>query len=164
MDISAYTSEELILSAVKSEVESKELYKILSESVKNGFMIDKFKFLSNEEKKHQSYLEKIYKQQFPNKKMVLPDKTPVPLPHVTIPTDEDIPISSILAQAMGAEQAAHDFYIQMAEQFTDSEIKNMLHYFAHMELGHLHLLEQEKQSMESFEQADVYLAMVHAGP
>ena len=164
MDISSYTLEDLILSAIKSEVESKELYKMLSESVKNGFMIDKFKFLSNEEKKHQLYLESLYKKQFPSKKLTLPETSPVPLPRVTIPSNEDIPISSVINQAMGAEQASHDYYLQMADQFTDNEIKNMLHYFADMELGHYRLLEQEKRSVEWFEQADVYLPMVHAGP
>ena len=164
MDLSEYTLEDLILTAIKSEVESRELYITLAESVKNGFMIDKFKFLASEEKKHQIYLESLFKKEFPNQTIDLPKKSPVPLPEVKIPTDEEIPVSSVLKQAMNAEQAAHDFYISLKDYFKDMEIKQMLHYFADMEIGHLKILEQEKQSMEWFEQADVYLPMVHAGP
>ena len=164
MDVSSYSLDELLLSAIKSEVDSRSLYSTLAKSVKNGFMIDKFQFLANEEKKHQTYLENVFKSEFPNKSLILPSSTPVPLPKVIIPKDENIPISSILLQAIDAEQAAHDFYLQLADKFTKTDIKNMLHYFADMELGHLHLLEQEKQSIEWFEQADVYLPMVHVGP
>jgi len=164
MDISIYDLEDLLLSAIKSEVDSGSLYSTLAKSVKNGFMIDKFQFLANEEKKHQTYLEDLFKSEFPDKSLEIPSSSPVPMPNVIIPKDEKIPVSSILTQAIDAEQAAHDFYLQLADQFKKTDIKNMLHYFADMELGHLHLLEQEKQSMEWFEQADVYLPMVHAGP
>jgi hypothetical protein len=33
-----------------------------------------------------------------------------------------------------------------------------------MELGHYKLLEVEKESMERFEEADVYWPMMHIGP
>jgi rubrerythrin len=66
---------------------------------------------------------------------------------------------------MQAEQAAHDFYQSLSKQFTkDKRICNTLSYFADMELQHYKILEIEKESMDRFEEADVYWPMVHAGP
>jgi rubrerythrin len=67
---------------------------------------------------------------------------------------------------MHAEQAAHEFYQALSTQFTknDATIRNTLSYFADMELQHYKILEIEKESMDRFEEADVYWPMVHAGP
>jgi rubrerythrin len=164
MDIASYNLEDLLLAAIKSEEESKEVYATLSEHVKNGLMKDKFKFLAKEEQKHKQYITDLYNAEFPDKTLHLPTKTPVPLPEVSIPKDEDIQISKILGQAMKAEQAASDFYLALSERYQDKTVKNMLHYFADMEMGHYRILEQEKESVEWFEQSDVYWPMIHAGP
>jgi len=87
----------------------------------------------------------------------------VPLPEVTY--DEETPMSSLLAQAMNAEQIASEFYKSCSELFEDgSKIHNTLIYFSDMEMGHFKILEAEKESMERFEDADVYWPMVHVGP
>ncbi|MDG6218605.1 MAG: ferritin family protein [Candidatus Thermoplasmatota archaeon] len=164
MDLTSYTLEELLLAAIKSEEESNNVYMKLANHVKNGLMKDKFLFLAKEEEKHRQYIMDLFKAQFPNKTITSAEKTPVPLPKITIPKDEDISISTVLSQAMNAEQAAHDFYISLSKRYTDTTIKNMLHYFADMETGHYQLLAQEKQSVEWFEQSDVYWPMIHAGP
>lgn len=164
MDVTSYTLEELLLTAIKSEEESFNVYTTLANHVKNGLMKDKFLFLAKEEEKHKQYITDLFKADFPDKALSLPEKIPVPLPEVVIPKDEDISMSAILSQAMNAEQAAHDFYLALSERYDDSTIKNMLHYFADMETGHYQLLAQEKQSVEWFEQSDVYWPMIHAGP
>lgn len=164
MDVSEYSTEDMILSAIKSEIDSNIIYSTLAKSVKNALMQDKFQFLADEEIKHKTYLEDLYKAEFPDKTLEIPSSTPVPLPEINIPKDEDIPISKVLLQAMNAEKAAYDFYLKLADRFENKDIKNMLHYFADMEMGHFKILEQEKQSMEWFEQSDVYWPMVHVGP
>jgi len=106
----------------------------------------------------------VYKNHFPEKKIKLPRKTPVPLPEVVI-TSKDMPLSKLLREAMGAEQVASEFYTSLASRFeAGSKIHNTLLYFADMERGHYKILEMEKESMERFEEADVYWPMVHAGP
>lgn len=164
MDFSTYDKKELMVAAIKSEIDSNCIYTKLASYVKNGLMKDKFTFLADEEKKHQQFLEGLYEQEFPNTKRIIPSVSPVPLPEVTIPNDENIEISTVLKQAMDAEQAAAEFYMFLATQFEDKNIQHMLHYFSDMEQGHYQLLEQEKKSMEWFEQADVYWPMIHAGP
>jgi rubrerythrin len=164
MDLSKYTLEELLLTAIKSEIDSNTVYTQLANQVKNGLLKDKLHFLAKEEEKHRIYVESLFKKQYPQKQIEIPDKTVVPLPEISI-TNESIPLSKILKQAMKAEQAAQTFYQSLAKLYTDEQqIHNTLTYFADMEFGHYKILEIEKESMERFEDADVYWPMIHAGP
>jgi rubrerythrin len=164
VDLKKYTLEDLLLAAMKSEIESNTVYTKIAEQVKNGLLKDKLKFLAKEEKKHRKFIEQVYKAKFTKKKLTIPKTTPVPLPKFIIP-DEDIQLGAVLNSAMQAEQAAHDFYQSLSKQFIkDKRICNTLIYFADMELQHYKILEIEKESMDRFEEADVYWPMVHAGP
>jgi rubrerythrin len=164
MELTNYSRKDLLRAAIKSEVDSHRIYSTLAEQVNNGLMKDKFIFLAQEETKHRRFLESIYDKEFSMSSMVLPEHSPVPLPEVIIPDDENISISKVLDQSIEAEKAAADFYLSLSKHFEDKDIQHMLHYFSDMELGHMRLLEQEKQSVEWFEQADVYWPMIHAGP
>jgi len=164
MDLAQYSKEDLLCAAMKSEEDSYQLYTKLASDVENGLMKDKFMFLANEEQKHKQFLEDVFHNEFPGKSLVLPETSLVPLPEVVIPEDEDISISAILKKAMMAEKAAADFYLLLSKRFETIEVQHMLRYFSDMELGHMKLLEQERMSVEWFEQADVYWPMVHAGP
>jgi len=164
IDYSIYDLEDLLKAAIKSEIESKNLYNDLSNKVKNYLLKDKLKYLAKEEGLHQATITKMFKQEFPRSDLVIPKESPVPLPEVKI-TNEDTPISKILGQAMEAEKAAHDFYLELSKLFEkDLKVKNTLNYFATMEMGHYKILEVEKQSMESYEEADEYWPMMHVGP
>ena len=61
MNLSNYTKKDLLLSAIKSEVESNRIYTLLAEIVENGLMKDKFIYLAREEQKHKHFLESIFK-------------------------------------------------------------------------------------------------------
>lgn len=164
MDLSTYSLEDLLLTAIKSELDSNTIYTKIANQVKNGLLKDKLHFLAKEEQKHKTYVETLFKKKFPKKPINIPMKTAVPLPEIII-TDESIPLSKILQQAMNAEQAAQQFYQSLAQRYTkDQQIHHTLIYFADMELGHYKILEIEKESMERFEDADIYWPMVHAGP
>ncbi len=163
MNLKKYDLEDLLLAAIKSEVESNKVYTKIARAVKNALLKDKMLFLAKEEEKHRQYVESLYKKTFPQKKLVIPKTTPVPLPALTIP-DEETPLSTVLKTAMQAEQAAKEFYTYLSTQFQNTSIRNTLTYFANMELQHYKILEIEKESMDRFEEADVYWPMVHAGP
>ena len=163
MNLDKYNLEELLLTAIKSEVESNTYYLHIAKKTENGLLQDKLEFLAKEEEKHRLYIEDVYKNHFPEKEIKLPDETPVPLPKIEI--DEDSPVSKLIKNAMEAEKSARDFYEALSEYFeTNSKIHNTLLYFADMELGHYKILKMEKESMERFEEADVYWPMMHAGP
>ena len=163
MNLDGFDLEELLLAAIKSEVESEDLYLNISKKTKNGLLSDKLKFIANEEKKHKLFIEDIYRNHFPRKKIVLPKKSPVPLPKILI--TEDMSVNKLLKIAMNAENNAYDFYKSLSDYFEEgSKIQNTLIYFSDMEKGHYKILELEKESMDRFEEADIYWPMVHAGP
>lgn len=164
MNLSEYNLEDLFLTAIKSEIESNKLYSNLAKKIQNGLLQDKLEFLAKEEEKHKIFIEDEYRNHFPDKKINLPKETPVPLPEIII-DDENIPLSKIFMSAMQAEKAAQDFYKSFADRFEEgTKINHTLKYFSDMELGHYKLLEIEKESMERFEEADVYWPMMHIGP
>ena len=164
MNLDEYGLEDLFLSAIKSEVDSNKLYSDLAKKIKNGLLQDKLDFLAKEEEKHKNFIEDAYLNHFPDKKIILPKETPVPLPDIKI-DDENVPLSKIFLRAMKAEMSAHDFYKSFANRFEEgTKLNNTLKYFSDMELGHYKLLEIEKESMERFEEADVYWPMMHIGP
>lgn len=164
MDLSIYMVDDLLLVAMKSEVEAREFYLDLSMGVKNAMLRDKLNFLSDEEEKHRLFFEALFKEKFPNREIALPKKSPVPMPELKI-EDEDIPLSEILWKGMQAEKAAYDFYDGLANRFTDNpEVKNALSYIAAMELGHYRLLEVEREIAQKFEDVDFEWPMMHIGP
>jgi rubrerythrin len=163
MDLSNFDLEDLLLAAIKSEVESNILYSKMAKKTRNGLLEDKLKFLAGEEAKHRLFIEDVYRNHFPENKIVLPKETPVPLPEVKF--SEDTPLSKLLKDAMNAEHSASEFYKTLAGRFEEgSKIHNTLLYFSDMEVGHYKILEMEKESMERFEEGDEYWPMVHVGP
>ncbi len=164
MNLKKYALADLLLAAVKSEIDSQAVYTRLAKAVKNAFLKERLDFLALEESKHQKALEDLFRQRFPGQDVVVPDTPVVPLPEVRF-RDELVPLSGIIAQAMTAEQAAHDFYLQLAALFADDAAKrNLLLYFSMMEMGHYKLLEVEKSSLERFEEYDEEQELIHVGP
>ena len=163
-NLNIYSTEDLLVTSLKSEIDSRAAYLKIKESVKNAVLKDKMDFLAKEEDRHRMYFETLYHKKYPNKTMKIPDKTPVPLPEIKI-GDEQINISDVLEQAMNAELAAHDFYLGVSDRFKEEkEIFNMLKYIADMEMGHFKLLEIEKENSLKFESYDESWPMMHMGP
>ncbi len=164
MNLKKYALADLLLAAVKSEIDSQAVYTRLAKAVKNAFLKERLQFLALEENKHQKSLEDLFRQRFPGQAIAVPDHPVVPLPEVRF-RDEQVPLSGIIAQAMDAEQAAHDFYLQLAELFADDPArKNLLLYFSMMEMGHYKLLDVEKSGLERFEEYGEEQELIHVGP
>jgi len=162
MDLSKYTLKEIILTALKSEVESKELYEKMKNRVSNFVLRDKFDFLAKEEEKHRVFFEKMFAQNFPGETVALPDKSPVPLPEIG-PEVEKLPISEVLEIAMKAELKASEFYKSMMELFSDEMIRKTLEYISTVELSHYKLLEAERDYAKKFEDYEVEWPGFHIG-
>jgi len=163
MDLSTYNLEDLLLAAIKSEVESRYVYQTLADMVKNVFLKDRLTFLAGEENKHRIFIEGLFRKKFPNKEIVLPDETPVPLPTIQMPGENTL-LSEVVESAMEAEKASSEFYSGLADIFDDSSIKKTLQYFAAMEMNHYRILEAELESIKRFEDFDVEWPMMHVGP
>ena len=113
MDLSMYTLEDLLLAAIKSEMESNTTYTTLAKKVKNALLKDKLEFLANEEEKHKLVIEDIFRNHFPENEIHIPKKSPVPLPEIV--ADEETPLSKILQSAMEAEKTAQEFYQSLSD-------------------------------------------------
>jgi len=164
MKLRKYALADLLLAAVKSEIESQAVYKRVAQRVKNAFLKERLEFLALEEDKHQRALEDLFRQRFPGRALAVPEKPVVPLPEIRF-KDEMAPLSEIIIQAMRAERAAHDFYLQLADLFADDpEKKNLLLYFSMMEMGHYKLLDLEKGSLERLEEYGEEQELIHVGP
>lgn len=163
MNLNSFDLEDLLKAAIKSEEDSNRLYLKMAKKTKNGLLEDKLKFLANEENKHRTFIEEIYANHYPDNELVVPRETPVPLPKIEY--NEKIPLSQLLAQAMKSEESASQFYKSLANRFeAGTKIQNTLLYFSDMEIGHYKILKMEKESMERYEEGDVYWPMVHIGP
>ena len=162
MDLHQYSLKDVLLAAVKSEVESGRIYTILAERVKNAFLKDRLTFLAREEEKHRVFIEGLFTKKFPESRIVLPEETVVPLPIVEIP-DESVPLSIVFESAMDAEKASSEFYQQLAHEFDDL-VKKTLVYFAAMEMNHYKILEAEYKTMKRFEDFDIEWPMMNVGP
>ncbi|MBN2017249.1 MAG: ferritin family protein [Candidatus Cloacimonetes bacterium] len=164
MDIESYSKKDLFLTALKSEMDSKNVYNSLAQSVKNFMLKDKLEFLAVEEQKHYDFFKILWEEAFPDEDIALPNENPVPLPEIEF-DPEDIRFSDVFQQAMDAEKAAHYFYLSLANRFKmDEELSRRLKYIASMEMGHYRLLEIEKQQAEEFEMYDEEFEMMHVGP
>jgi rubrerythrin len=161
MDISIFSMEDLLLAAIKSEIESKAVYQKLADLIQNAFLKDKLRFLADEEEKHRKVVESIFRKKIPNKAISLPEKSPVPLPQIKT---EGL-VSEVIESAMQAECAAHDFYNELSEKFVnDSAMKRTMVYLAMMEMGHYKLLELEKETIDRYEDYETAWPSMHLGP
>jgi rubrerythrin len=164
MDLASFGEQELILTAMKSEVESRDFYSGFADRVRNFLLKEKLDFLSGEEEKHRTYFENMYRDRYPGEKLELPGISPVPLPQLKI-SSESVPISELFTQAMDAEMAARDFYTGLAERLLGNEqVKKTVLYIAAMEMGHYKLLEVERESADKYEDFDVEWPLTHVGP
>ena len=162
MEIEKYNLKTLLLAAIASEVESKNVYETLANRVKNSLLKERLLFLAGEEEKHQAFIEALYRQKFPGEEIVIPEKSPVPLPKVD--TSEDRLLSEIIEDAMKAELAAKEFYESLKDLLQDEKNRNMLQILANMEQGHYDILAKELENLKNFENYDQYWPMMHAGP
>jgi rubrerythrin len=164
MDLSAFSVEELLLAGIRSEAEAREVYLAVAARVKNFLLRARLEFLAAEEEKHEQLLLTIRNGKFPGSRAAPPESSPVPLPALDVPSDAT-PLTTVFAQAMLAEKAAHDFYQALAARMQDdADVARMLAYMARMELGHYKLLEDEKKSAADMEDVDGVWPMTHVGP
>lgn len=178
MDLTQYSKKDIILSALKSEIESEKAYLEMAKKVKNFLLADRLKFLAEEEKKHAVYLKGLFKSEFPGEQPKVPDTSVIPLPEIDL-TDESLKISELLEQAKSAEDVAATFYSSMISIFADpgssesddqsekerlETVRESLLYLATMEIGHSRILETEAEHARQNEHDTMEWDMIHVGP
>ncbi len=178
MDLNQYSKKDIILSALKSEIDSEKTYLELAKRIKNVMLADRLKFLAQEEKNHAIFLKDLFKAEFPGEQAKVPDEGVIPLPEINI-EDESIPISDLLDQAKDNEEVAATFYSSMISIFSDidqqapisketqqrlKKVRDSLLYLATMEIGHARILETEADHARQNEHDTMEWDMIHVGP
>jgi len=163
MHLERFGLEELLLAAIKSEIEARKVYESVAGRVRNALLKERLRFLAGEEMKHREVLERIYQTKFGSKEIVLPETTSVPLPNIEI-KDENEPLSLVIESAMAAEKAAAEYYLALSDMLAEEKLKNMLFILSKMERTHYAILESELENLKKFEEYDTVWDMMHVGP
>lgn len=133
--------EQLLSGAIKQEVEAFDFYDGLAKRVKDPFVKELFADLAKQELGHQEALERFKDDDslVMNFRQVEDWKIAesVPMPALSV----DMKPVDAIALAMKKEEAAANFYTNMARSCQVPEHKNLYMNLAAMELGHKHRLE-----------------------
>jgi rubrerythrin len=135
--------------AARSEIDSNQAYKKLSDKVANPLLKEKFQWLAFEENKHKQVIEKLFSALFPGESFQIPAEPSEELLkriHIT-------PASSlldILVQAMESEKSAESFYAQLAKRVKKDQSK-LLDYLSKVEHSHYVMLKSEYDAVQDFE-------------
>ena len=144
--------------AMKGEIEGRELYRMVSERTDDPQAREVFKYLAEEENKHFETLEKMYHSTLKGEEINIPD-----LPRLVEFKDVESPIfsenfknrigqshfeMSALSIALRLERDASDFYKKMAEGSSDSGLKDFFKNLADWEEDHYRAIHREIQFLE----------------
>ena len=135
MDINTF--QEIIDSAIKSEIEARQFYLEVADKVENATIKGMFKEFADEELSHQKILER-----FSSHKDMNIQFTKVPDYHVSESVDDTEKLSismkpaDAIALAMKKEEIAMRHYTQLAEACTDPDQGKVFRELAEMERGH----------------------------
>jgi rubrerythrin len=135
--------------AIRSEIDAQEVYKDLSSMCGEEMLRDKFLNMYNEERKHQTLLEKMYKDMFPDVELVLPASR-LPKEVSDSKTRLRCNIKDIICLAIDEEKKSREFYLDCAETVTDLSGKRMFRFLADMEFSHQALLNAELELFEKY--------------
>lgn len=178
MDLSQYGRKEILLTALKAEIESEKAYRDMANRVRNQLLSDRLMFLAREENKHAAYVKSLYKEEFLGEEPEVPEELLIPLPEIDI-ENKALKMSELFEQSIEAEKTASVFYSSMISIFHESQydnpedkdlqrrlnnVRGSLLYLATMEMGHARMLETEAEFARQQEQNEEGWDMIHLGP
>ena len=156
-----------LLVAIRNEIKAKEVYEKIALMVANFVLKEKCQFLANEEEKHRSKLEALFKRLFLNDEISEP-AIAKNRPDLTL--DDDAAVPELLASAMEAELESEKFYNELAASSEDEPTKEFFEYLAKVEKSHYYLVKAEYEIAKDDEayyttsDAGYWPGMSHVGP
>jgi rubrerythrin len=146
MDVENWTIEKALEVGAEMELESYTLYTETAKKAKYPGAKKLLEEIAADEKKHREYFLKgledptnlkvrTLKQSIPDLKIT--DKL------VKVPLDPHADYPQILVFAAQREKATHDFYVNIARKFKNTDLGKMFNNFATEELRHKYLIEKE---------------------
>jgi len=146
MDIENWTIEKALEVGAEMELESYTLYTETAAKAKYPGAKKLLSEIAEDEKRHREYFLKGLEDPANIKMRTLKEDIPdlkITDQLVKVPLDPRADYPQILIFAAQREKATHDFYVQVARRFKDTEMGKMFNNFATEELRHKYLIEKE---------------------
>jgi len=134
--------------AVRAEIDAAEIYRDLKALVKNEALKQKLDFLAKEEDRHKAILERLFRDHFPNRKLVVPGQSKRLKQSVAV--DEATSVLELFKLAMSKEKEAEEFYREARTRSEDAQSKRILDYLSRTERSHYYMLQSEIDLLERF--------------
>lgn len=149
LDIAKASLKDLLGFAIRSEIDSNQVYSDLADKYANPLLKEKFQWLAFEENKHKETLEKLFEAMLPEEKLEISDQTSEELfKRITLTPSSTL--VELLYQAMESEKKAEDFYAQLAGR-VKSQFRKILEYLSQVEHSHYIMLNGEYLLAQEFE-------------
>lgn len=146
MNIENWTIEKALEIGAEMELESYTLYTETAAKAKYPGAKKLLKEIADDEKRHREYFLKGLENPSNVKMRTLKEDIPdlrITDQLVKVPLDPEADYPHVLIFAAQREKATHDFYVQVARKFKNTEMGKMFNNFATEELRHKYLLEKE---------------------
>lgn len=150
--------QEALQTAIKGEIEGRELYKAAAEKTEDNKAREVFQMLAAEEQSHHDALMQMAKDYAQGKDLTVPQfEAPAQFEDAESPiftrefkekvSDFDM---SALSIGMKLELESEKFYREMAEKAKEKEVKDLFSRLADWEQGHFEYLQSQIGFLESY--------------
>jgi rubrerythrin len=134
--------------AIRAEMDAARIYRDLQGLVKNEALKQKLDFLAKEEDRHKAILERVFRDHYPERKLVVPAESKRPKKTVTL--DDAAAVLDLFKLAMQKEKEAEDYYKDAKAKADDAQSKRILEYLRRVERSHYFMLKSEIDLLEKF--------------
>jgi len=134
--------------AIRAELDAAGIYRDLQARVKNEVLKQKLDFLAKEEDRHKAILERLFRDHFPERKLVVPAESKRPRSKVAL--DDAAAVLDLFKLAMQKEKEAEEYYKSAKAQVEDAQSKKVLEYLRRVERSHYYMLRSEIELLEKF--------------
>ncbi len=159
---------DILALGIKSEIDAADFYQTLRSRVKNILLQQKLDFLVVEEKHHRAILERLFRDRFSDRKLVLPAASF--LSKSLGPKAGRLTVPELFDVALKAEKFSEDFYKDAAAASVEETGRKMLLYLSRVERSHYFMVKSEIDLLAKFpdyykvEDFQVGEEMIHVGP
>jgi len=154
--------------AIRAEIEAAEIYRGLHGRVRNEALRLKLDFLAREEDRHKAILERLFKDHFPGRALVVPAAGQGP--KKSVPVGETSSVLELFKLAMAKEKEAEEYYEGAKAAVEDARIRHILDYLGRTERSHYYMLQSEIDLLIAFpeyynaDEANEGQDLFHVGP
>lgn len=153
--------------AVRAEMDAAAVYADLHGRVRDEALKQKLDFLAKEEGRHKALLKRLFRDHFPDRKLVVPAEAK--RPKKPVPVDDATAVLDLFKLAMQKEKEAEEYYRDARAKMDDPQTKKVLEYLSRVERSHFFMLKSEIALLEKFPdsynaESDDPTALFHVGP